>query len=293
MRTVEGKIAFITGGVSGIGLGIAETLLAGGAKVVVTYLQASHLTQAMGRFGKAKNRVHAIRLDVTDREAFERAASETERVFGNPQILCNNAGVNLLGPIDEATFEDWDWVLDVNLRGVINGLVTFIPRMRQQKEGHIVNIASMAAFLPCPDAGPYTASKFAVRGLSEALRYRLAPHGIGVSVVCPGLVNTEIYDAERNRHASNEQRVKRQNLKKIFACGMSPTEVGGKTMRAILQNDLYVFTHPEFRQDLQQRFEQVLAAVPEEIPTPVRLAVLKAFRQSLSINFVSGDSVSR
>ena len=161
MKHVEGKVAFITGAANGAGFGMAQVFSKNGMKVVIADIRQDSLDRAMAHFGNNPN-VHAIRLDVTDREAFARAADETERVFGKVHVLCNNAGINLFVPIEECTYNDWDWVMGVNFGGVVNGIQTFIPRIRKHGEGgHIVNTASMAAFLPSAAAGIYTASKYA------------------------------------------------------------------------------------------------------------------------------------
>ena len=146
MRDVEGKVAFITGGGSGVGLGMAKVFRAAGMKVAIADIRDDHLEEATAELG---GDVLAIRLDVTDREAFARAADETERALGNVHVLCNNAGINLFNDIAEATYQDWDWVLGVNLGGVVNGVVTFVPRIKAHGEGgHVVNTASMAALWP-------------------------------------------------------------------------------------------------------------------------------------------------
>ena len=199
MRDVEGKVAFITGGGSGVGLGLARAFVAAGMKVAIADVRADHLEEATAALG---DDVLAIRLDVTDREAFARAADETERALGNVHVLCNNAGVNLFNDIADATYQDWDWVLGVNLGGVVNGIVTFVPRIKAHGDGgHVVNTASMAAFVAGPGAGIYTTAKFGVHGLSDALRWSLLPHGIGVSMVCPGLVKSKIYESDLIRPA--------------------------------------------------------------------------------------------
>ena len=194
VRDVEGKVAFVTGGGSGVGLGMAKAFVAAGMRVAIADIRADHLEAAVAELD---GDVHAIQLDVTDREAFARAADETERVLGNVHVLCNNAGINLFNDLAEATYQDWDWVLGVNLGGVVNGVVTFVPRIKAHGErGHVVNTASMAAFVAGPGAGIYTTAKFAVHGLSDALRWSLLPHGIGVSMVCPGLVKSKIYESD-------------------------------------------------------------------------------------------------
>ena len=276
MKIVEGKTAFITGGGSGVGLGMAKVFSEAGMKVVIADIRQDHLDQAMAQFG-GKNDVHAILLDVTDREAFARAADEAERVFGKVHLVCNNAGINLFNDMGDATYDDWDWVLGVNLGGVVNGVQTFIKRIKAHGEGgHIVNTASMASFIAGPGAGIYTASKFAVRGLSEALRYSLAAHNIGVSVLCPGLVKSHIYESDKIRpealsaNASKAPEAFMERLAQVHDHGMEPSEVGEKVLAAVKANELYIFPHPEFKDELKEIFEEALIAVPEEPCPPQR-----------------------
>src|SRR5262249_4027692 len=147
MKDFEGKVAFITGGASGIGFGMARTFLKAGMKVVIADNNDRNLAEAR-EYLKGNNKVHFIKVDVTDREAMARAADETERVFGKVHIVCNNAGINLFNDIGEATYDDWDWILGVNLGGVVNGVRTFVPRIKSHGEGgHVINTASMAAFI--------------------------------------------------------------------------------------------------------------------------------------------------
>ena len=178
----------------------------------------------------------------------------------------------------EATWQDWDWVMGVNLSGVINGVHTFAPRMIAHSEGgHIVNTASMAAFISGPSAGIYTTAKFAVRGLSEALRWSLLPHGIAVSVWCPGLLDTNIYRSEETRPARFSTDTTPPNPEIMSALpgvqrqGMAPREAGEKVLRAIRQGDFYIFSHPEFREELQEIFDEALAALPDEPRAAARL----------------------
>lgn len=284
MKDVAGKVAFITGGASGVGFGMAKVFAAAGIKVVIADIRQEHLDEAMASFKGAA--VHPIRLDVTDRAAMARAADEAERVFGPVQIVCNNAGINLFNDIGAATYDDWDWILGVNLGGVINGVQTFVPRIRKHNQGgHIVNTASMASFVVGPVAGIYTTSKFAVRGLSEALRWSLMPHGIGVSVLCPGLVKSAIYKSEsiRPEHLSRQASVMSpefvERLRSVHELGMPPEEVGEKVLRAIRANEFYIFPMPEFKEELRAIFEEALAAIPEEAPDPKRLAFEQGRRE--------------
>src|SRR5580692_2259377 len=202
MKLVQGKTAFITGGASGIGLGIAGAFVDAGMKVVVADLRQDHIDEALVAFETRGQRatVHAIRLDVTDRAAMTAAAAETERVFGKLHILVNNAGVGIQGPFKGITFADWDFGLAVNLGGVINGLQTFLPFLRKHGEGgHIVNTASLAALVPMPAQFViYQTAKAAVVTLSECIRMELAQENIGVTVLCPGPVRTNIHELAKN-----------------------------------------------------------------------------------------------
>jgi len=277
MRNVEGRVAFITGGGSGVGLGMAKAFVAAGMRVAIADIRADRLEDATAELGGA---VHAIRLDVTDREAFAHAADETERVLGKVHVLCLNAGVNLFNDIADATYQDWDWVLGVNLGGVVNGVVTFVPRIKAHGEGgHVVSTASMAAFIAGPGAGIYTTAKFAVHGLSDALRWSLLPHGIGVSVVCPGLVKSKIYESDliRPPQLSTDMTPADADFMRILPglheAGMDPEEIGEKVLRAIRQDDFYVFTHPDHRDELGEIFDETLAAFPDDPVPAERLAV--------------------
>ena len=288
MKHIEGKVAFITGAANGAGFGMAREFAKNGMKVVITDIRQDSLDRAMADFRNNPN-VHAIRLDVADREAFARAADETEKVFGKVHVLCNNAGINLFVPIEECTYNDWDWVMGVNFGGVVNGIQTFIPRIRKRGEGgHIVNTASMSAFLASAIAGIYTASKYAVRGLSEALRCSLYPYNIGVSVFCPGLINSMIYESEKvrpQRLASPENTARSQKtmdvLPEIHKLGMSPEEVGEKVLAGIRRNDMYIFSHPEFREEMQEISDEILSYLPDEEAPAGRLAFEKTRRDSL------------
>ena len=286
MLDVEGRTAFITGGASGVGLGMAKVFAKAGMRVVIADIRQDHLDEAMAFFSDTNFRVHPLRLDVADRAAFARAADEAERVFGPVHVVCNNAGINMFAPMDECTYDDWDWIMGVNLGGVINGIQTFIPRLKAHGEGgHIVNTASMAAFITGPGAGIYTASKFAVRGLTESLRWNLAPLNIGVSVLCPGLVNSAIYESDKVRPEALSKNIGpvdqafMSRLADIHKVGMDPVEVGEKVLAGIRRNDLYIFPHPEFKEELREIFDEILVALPEEAVDPKRLA-FEEFRRA-------------
>ena len=285
MKNIEGKVAFITGGASGAGFGMAQVFVKNGMKVVIADIRQDHLDRAMAHFGNNPN-VHAVRLDVADREGFVRAADEAERVFGKVHVLCNNAGINLFVPAEDSTYNDWDWVMGINFGGVVNGITTFVPRMRKHGEGgHIVNTASMAAFLPGPTTGIYTASKFGILGLSVSLRLSLYQYNIGVSVYCPGLINSMIYESEKIRpqqFSSPENTAKSQEfmniLPEIHKLGMSPEEVGEKVLAGIRRNATYIFSHPEFKEELREIFDEILNSLPNEAVPEKRLGFEKTRR---------------
>jgi NAD(P)-dependent dehydrogenase (short-subunit alcohol dehydrogenase family) len=286
MRDVEGKVAFITGGDSGIGLGIARAFTDAGMKVVITYRTRSHLDEAMKLLQGATDRVHAINLDVTDRAAMEKAAVETIQVFGKVHVLVNNAGVAVIGGLSRASYEDWDWAMSVNAGGVFNGVRTFLPRIQAQGEGgQVVSVSSLAGLLGHAPAGVYTASKFAVVGMMEALRAELADANIGVTVFCPGIVNTNIGSSARNRPAGAAAAPARVDpgfkmdpammaeMQKAMSeshgvpPGMDPLDAGKRVLRAVRNNDLYVLTTPEFEAEFAARGEAIVASLPTDVAT--------------------------
>ena len=266
MKDVEGKVAFITGGASGIGWGMARAFMDAGMKVVVADLLQQHLDEVAAQHPGANN-LHLIRVDVTDRPGMERAAQETVDVFGKVHVLCNNAGVAARGQIDEHTYEDWDYVMGVCVGGTINGLVNFLPRMKAHGEGgHIVNTASMAGMIPVPGfVGSYSTAKFAVRGMSDSLRLTLAPHRIGVSVLCPGLVATRAVTAGgAYRTAHDTGAFEEDATPAPITGGMDPLAVGERVLRAIHDNELYIFPHGEFKEEVAAYFQRMLDAFPGE-----------------------------
>ena len=278
MKEIAGRTAFITGGASGIGLGMARAFVAAGMQVVITYRSEEHLRSALTHFDEYRHRIHAIQLEVTDREAMERAAEEAQRVFGNVHILCNNAAVGIMVPVAEATFADWDWALGVNLGGVINGIQTFLPRMRAHgEESHILSTASMGGLFIGSTVGIYNTTKYAVVGLMEALRADLVGTGIGASVLCPGLVNTDIHLTEKSRpqryarssRSSEPDPQRAQWFKQnVLALGMDPLELGTLALQGIRRNDLYILTHPEYEIGIRERFEAILASLPRDVSAP-------------------------
>ena len=270
MADVAGRTAFITGGANGIGLGIARALVHAGANVVIADIREEALAEAKASLG-ADDRVETVQLDVTDRAAFARAADQAEARFGKVHILVGNAGIGVMGPILDAKYDDWDWGMGVNLGGVINGLVTFLPRIKAHGEGgQIVTTSSQSALIPISNSAIYTAAKAAVLGISEAIRGELAAENIGVSAFLPGPVQSNIamsgelrpdqYKADSGYRAREEQLEKRPNS----PVWMAADEVGERVLAGIRANDLYILTHPEFAPGMRTRFDAILASFPDE-----------------------------
>jgi NAD(P)-dependent dehydrogenase (short-subunit alcohol dehydrogenase family) len=292
---LKGKTALITGGVSGIGFGIARAFAAADIDLVLTYRNADYRAQAADWFVQQhRPPPRFITLDVTDRERWREVAEE----IGPVHILVNNAGVSVFGPTDAASYADYDWIMGVNFGGVVNGLVTFVPRMKALGGGgHIVNVASMAAYLPGPQAGIYTASKFAVRGLTECLRFNLAPYGIGVSLVCPALTRTRAWDSALKRPArfaasgfAPPERAELARFGEAFEAGMDPLEVGQKTLAGMMENRALILTHPEFAQDFDEIHQACRAALPQE-PVPEGRLRIERLRRAAMRAAAGGKSI--
>ncbi len=296
MMDWNGKIAFITGGVSGIGFGLARAFAGAGMQLALSYRNEEHRADAEQWFmDQGRPPPLFLKLDVTDRERFAAVAEEVERHFGRVHVLANNAGVSVFGPTDEATHDDYDWIMGVNFGGVVNGLVNFIPRIKRHGEGgHVLNVASMAAFISGPQAGIYTASKFAVRGLTECLRYNLAPHNIGCSLMCPGLTRTNAWDSALKRPAeygeSGLGRVDPEELKEFggaFDLGMDPLEVGEKTLQGMTENRGLILTHPEHGPDIREIYEATMAALPDG-PVPEGRLHIEELRRKANRDAAAG-----
>jgi NADP-dependent 3-hydroxy acid dehydrogenase YdfG len=251
MKDVAGKVAFVTGGASGIGLAIAQSFLAAGMKVAITDIEQAALDRVKDEFAGSSAEVIYLKVDVTDRDAMEHAARETEAAFGKVHVVCNNAGVAVGGRVDTLDYNDWDWVMGVNLDGVINGVQTFVNRIKAHGEGgHFVNTASMAGQMPIPGGSIYTTSKYAVVGMSEVMRTDLARYDIGVSVLCPGGVTTNVAKSGRNRPANLLRETDTSQLglgelsAPVMADMLEAAVIGDMVLAAVLANDLYIFSHP-------------------------------------------------
>jgi NAD(P)-dependent dehydrogenase (short-subunit alcohol dehydrogenase family) len=269
MDDFAGKVAFITGGGSGAGFGQAKVFSKAGCKVAIADIRQDHLDQATAELRKRGATVHPIKLDITDRAAYARAADEVERALGPVQLLFNTAGVSIFGPLEKATYDDYDWMMGVNFGGVVNGMQTFVPRMiAHGKGGHIVNTASLGAFFAASVAGIYSASKFAVHGISMAMRDALAKYNIGVSCLCPANIKTNIAESIKTRPAKfaksgfqvDDDEIKA--LHEIYSQGMEPEELAGHVLEAVKKNQFYIIPYPESRAGLEAGFKAVLDALP-------------------------------
>jgi len=276
MTDVKGKVAFITGGGSGVGLGQAEVFGKAGAKIAIADIRDDHLADAVKSLAEKGVDAMSVKLDITDRDAYARAADEVEAKLGPVQLLFNTAGVSIFGPLQNATIEDWQWQMDVNVYGVINGVMTFLPRMLERGDDcHIVNTASMSAFVSLPGTGIYCTGKMAIRGYSECLSMDLKDTKVKVSMLCPGAVDSNIHEAVKTRpaHLQNtgyygEDPNVMAHLKKVIEHGMKPARLAEYVLKGVEKDDLYILPYPEFRKTLEDIHAKVMAALakPEDDP---------------------------
>ncbi len=280
LADVKGRTAFVTGGSSGIGLGIARVLSAAGMKVAFTYKNDAHRDAALASFPRDNAGVRALRLDTTDRDGMVRAADEVERVFGNVHLVVNNAGVGIPALLSDVSWRDWDWSLDVNVNGVFNGVRTFLPRLLAHGEGGHMVATSSSAGIVAGTLGVYATAKFAVVGMMESLRTEMEGSNIGVSVYCPGLVRSSIFDIERNRPAAHGTASREAPVPPplkpgtkpidIMAGAMDPLEAGRQVLAGIRRNDLYILSHPEFAPVVRERVTLLLASFSKKPVPPGR-----------------------
>ncbi len=267
MRELAGKVAVVTGGGSGIGRGMALAFAEAGMRVVVADIEEPAAEKVVAEIEAMGQRALAIQTDVSKRDAVEALAERAYAEVGRVELLCNNAGVFLFGPLDGQRDSDWRWILSVNLEGVVNGLQAFVPRMKQQSgQKHIVNTASLAGVVALPGLGVYTASKYAVVGISETLRLEGASWGLGCSVLCPGAVNTNIISSERNRPAElgaprpdNAPAVPPNVAANILARARDPLWVGRRVRAGVENDEAYIFTDPRGRALLDARIAAMRA----------------------------------
>ena len=284
MQRIEGRVAVVTGGASGIGLAMAEAFGALGAKVVVGDVEKDALDRAVSALRDSDVDALGVPTDVTDAAQMDALAQAALDAHGAVHIFCNNAGVGGGGLSWEAPLSTWEWVLGVNLWGVIHGIRSFMPILLDQDEGHLVNTASVAGLVSAPFMGAYNASKHAVVGISETMYHELALQGanVHVSVLCPGWVNTRIADSERNRPAhlgaemTEEQQAERDGMTSVLQgmleSGMQPDDVAAKVVAAVQTDQFWILTHVEAADDMwMQAINRRLESVRTVTNPPLNL----------------------
>ncbi len=268
MDDLEGKVAVVTGAASGIGRALADRWVTEGMKVVLADIEGIPLEAARDELDAAGADVLAVRTDVSDAAQVDALAAATLEHFGAVHLVCNNAGVGGGGLSWEAGLDEWDWVLGVNLLGVVHGIRSFVPHLVAQDEGHVVNTASIAGFAYAPMMGPYNASKAAVVAISETLKAELGLQGskVGVSVLCPGWVNTRIHESDRNRPGGPVTdgllAEGRDMMKQVLASGKEPDEVAHLVAAAVREGATHVFTGDEWIDLARNRMQTVLTELP-------------------------------
>lgn len=279
MQDLSGKVAVVTGAASGIGAGIARACAEAGLSLVLADVDAEGAEKLAAELAGPGCETLAVRTDVTRPAELEALADASFARFGAVHLLFNNAGVAQGGALHELRPEDWQWLLGVNLYGVIHGCRAFVPRWLAAKQpAHVVNTASVGGFLSGPVLGMYSTTKFAVVGFSEALALELAEQRIGVSILCPGWTNTNLGNASRNRPAALGRAPDRlEVITPGMASGMDPVDVGRHALRGVREDALYVFSHPEFEPPIAERFQRVLAAL-ERAKEPVQTGSARATR---------------
>lgn len=267
MTEIKGRTVFITGGASGIGLGMAKAFHNAGANLVIADIRDDHLQTAANELGS--DRTHFIKLDVTNRDAWVKAADEAEAKFGNVHILCNNAGVGPFGDATVVSYADWDWCNSVTYGGVINGVQTFLNRMIAHGEGgHIINTTSCAGLLPMAGGIAYMAAKFAVTGLTEALRSDLMGKDIKVTLLVPGPIKSNIHQAallrpEEHKNTKVGEMEKDMLNREAPPTWMEPEYAGRLIVDGIARDLPYIITHGQFKAGVQQYHDALEAYFPE------------------------------
>jgi len=265
----QGKVAVVTGGGSGIGRSLAHAFAKRGARIVLADIEKPALDTVANELERAGSEVLALRVDVADSQQVAHLAESVHEAFGAAHVLCNNAGIGLGGRVKDLSLEEWDWVLRVNLFGVIHGLHAFLPKMLASGEPcHIVNTASLAGLMSMPGLAPYSASKYAVVAISEALAMECAGSNVGVSVVCPGWVKTRIAESERNagpeipqRPLTPEMQQIQNLLRTVIAGGADPDLIAQRVLEGIDQRALYILPNPDnLFEAVRARFAVILAA---------------------------------
>jgi NAD(P)-dependent dehydrogenase (short-subunit alcohol dehydrogenase family) len=278
LQQLNGRTAFVTGGAGGLGLAMAQAFVRQGMKVMVADIDRAGVEAAVADLASGGAEVAGTTCDVSDRSSVEAAARATLAAFGKVHVVCNNAGVGVVGPIGTIAPRDWDWIFDVNLKGVIHGVEAFLPLIESHGEGgHFVNTGSMSSLVVRPGREPYAATKFAILALSEGWAMQLAERGIGVSVLMPGYVQSRIAESGRARQeryggpstAPQVERAGGKTQQEALMTGAMPAEpVGERVVEAIRANELYIVTHPEMKPVVAARFARILRAFDRAATSP-------------------------
>jgi NAD(P)-dependent dehydrogenase (short-subunit alcohol dehydrogenase family) len=284
MTELTGKTAVISGGAEGIGFSIAQALAAQGMNIVLGDIDAVQLAIAVQALESLGYPVLGVPMDVTDISQWQNLAEQAQARFDKIHMLVNNAGVGGgSGTIESVADQDWRWVVDVNLMGVVYGTQVLVPMIKQHGEGGwLINVASMAGMIGVPYAGAYTATKVAVVGMSESWHAELKPHNIRVSVLCPAFVKTRINLSDRNRQQgyhkdpdeSAQSAVMAARMQKVIDNGLDAELVGRRLVEAISAGELYIFTHPNYRMVVQQRYQAIDEAFERAAASPLLVHVL-------------------
>jgi NAD(P)-dependent dehydrogenase (short-subunit alcohol dehydrogenase family) len=267
MDNLAGKAAFITGAASGIGFAMARVFAREGMRVALGDVEQGRLDGAVQQLADSGCDVVGVQVDVTDRGSVARARDAVLDAYGTVHLLCNNAGVNVPGPLHEVSYKDWDWVMGVNLWGVVHGVHEFLPELMQHGSGaHVVNTASVGGLVGMRGLGIYNATKFGVVGMTEALRADMEQCGVGVSVLCPGIVSTSLGTSERNRPAhlrdadADAEQATAEAADAAPGPGTDPLDLAEQVLAAVQANQFFINTHPEFRPIVGQRHAAIEAA---------------------------------
>ena len=266
MQNLKDRVAFITGGANGIGYAMAASFARAGMRLALADKDEGALDRAVGRLAETGAAVMGVKIDVTDRDAMEVAAASVESSFGAVHVLCNNAGIGAATPVELTTPQEWDATIAINVTAIYNALRAFLPRiLRHGEGGHIVNTASMAGLVPTPGMAAYSASKFAVVGLTETLHQELRPRGIGVTLLCPGFVRTGLMDSSRRETGDAPPDPGRDaahaRIDRAIAGGIEAEAVGEMVLAAIREDRLYLPTTAKYRELIEGRLRAILAAL--------------------------------
>lgn len=282
---LKGKVAFITGGAAGLGLSMARAFGKEGMKVMLADIDEKALASAKKDLEDRQVAVSTVICDVTDRNSLKSAALQTIADFGKVHVVCNNAGVAVGGAWNTVRDRDWDWIIDVNIKGVFYGVETFMPLILSHGEGgHFVNTASMAGMVSPPNLEPYCASKFAVVAMSEGWAMQFAPLGVGVSALCPGFVKTLIHESWRNKQQKYGGATDtdpgvgatREEAAANVLNGIDPDIVGARVVEGIKNNEVHIFTHREMRPFVEMRFQSIMADFDRADASPALSVLPKA-----------------